>query len=339
MKTPAPADLQRWSEEVANDPSSLAFLPLARAYRRMGQSEAALQLCLRGLEHYPGHVEGHSLLALLYLESGKRDRAADEWSMVLRLEPNHFDALRGIGFCYLEQDQLSRARQTLERAALLRPNDPAVQEALRLLGTRQELQSAAGTSAALDEPWADDAPAGTVDAMAEPWAEPWAEAPAGEPAGATSPAPEAPAMAAPISAPISAPVNPAPVSAPPVSSDPTQLFAAVLAAGPALGALLLDGRGLVLAGSLESGSGADAEAMGAILGSAIEEARRTVSHLSMGRWQGMLLDTDNALLFLAPAAGDGILLFAAKRNAPTGWVLRSAAQAGELAAKYLESYA
>ena len=85
MKTPAPADLQRWTEEVARDPASLAFLPLARAYRRMGRREAALQLCLRGLEHYPQHAEGHALLALLYLERGERARAADEWSIVIRL--------------------------------------------------------------------------------------------------------------------------------------------------------------------------------------------------------------------------------------------------------------
>src|SRR4051812_5763723 len=180
MKSPAQADLQRWSEEVARDPASLAFLPLARAYRRQGMRPAARQLCLRGLEHYPTHAEAHSLLALLYLEEGDRTKAADEWSMVLRMDPNHFEALRGIGFCYLEQDQLSRARQALERAALLRPQDAAVQEALKVLGTRQELHSgSANTNASPDDVMSMDATAAsaspassasdTVDASSEPW--------------------------------------------------------------------------------------------------------------------------------------------------------------------------
>jgi tetratricopeptide (TPR) repeat protein len=141
MRTPAQADLKRWSDDVARDPRSLAFLPLARAYRRRGLSEAATALCLRGLEAYPTHVEAHGLLALLYLDGGDHQRAADEWSIVLRLDPDNFDALRGMGFCYLEQDRLSRARQMLERAAALRPTEPTVQEALRVLGTRLQLAS------------------------------------------------------------------------------------------------------------------------------------------------------------------------------------------------------
>src|SRR5688572_25509790 len=117
MKTPAQADVRRWSDEVARDPKSLSFLPLARAYRKLGLRDAALQLCLRGLEAHPAHIDAHSLLALLYLEAGEHTRASDEWSMVLRIDTDNFEALRGLGFCYLELDQMSRARQMLERAA------------------------------------------------------------------------------------------------------------------------------------------------------------------------------------------------------------------------------
>ena len=51
--------MQRWSEEVARDPRSLAFLPLARAYRKQGLRDASLQLCLRGLEA-PDAISGLS---------------------------------------------------------------------------------------------------------------------------------------------------------------------------------------------------------------------------------------------------------------------------------------
>lgn len=315
MKTPAPADLQRWSDEVAHDPTSLAFLPLARAYRRMGQRAAALQLCLRGLQHYPSHAEAHALLALLYLEDEQRQRAADEWSIVLRLDPDNFEALRGLGFCYLEQDHLSRARHTLERAALLRPTDTAVQEALRLLGKRQEHQernAAEAEVAALESE-------GQLDAGG------W---------GSADSAPYAPAKRAPGGAGAAAMRAPSPADQGP---DPTQLFAGLGSTGALHGALLLDAHGLVLAGSLDGA--ADAAVLGAILGGAIGEAMRTARHLALGEWRGILLESQHALVHLAPVGAGATVLLAARRNAPTGWVLRVAEQARELSSRYLEAYA
>jgi len=136
MNFPAVADLQRWSAEVARDPASPAFVPLARAFRRQGRREAALRLCLRGLEHNPAHIEAHLLLALLYLDSGDRQRACDEWGMVLHLEPESFEAHRGMGFYYLERGELPRAREHLERAGTARPGEPAVREALNYVRER-----------------------------------------------------------------------------------------------------------------------------------------------------------------------------------------------------------
>lgn len=375
MKIPAPADLQRWSDEVARDPSSLAFLPLARAYRRQGQRAAARQLCLRGLEHYPTHTEAHSLLALLYLEDGERARAADEWSMVLRMEPNHFEALRGIGFCYLEQDQLSRARQALERAALLRPHDAAVQEALKVLGTRQELHSGAHTNAAPDdvsedvfsaqtgepqaatvtaqpsaqrpmtfEPVATPAPAAPPPAFDEPWAAQTVPPPA-QPQSAPPAAPQSAQQPQAQPQPIQPAVQPQPLpmtggaERAAISSDPSLVFESLMTGGPLLGALLLDAQGLVMAGRLGSHATGDALTLGATIGPAINEAGRTVAHLGIGEWRGMLLEAATAVLHVSPAAQDTVVLLAAKRNAPTGWVLRTAGQAADLARRYLEEYA
>jgi tetratricopeptide (TPR) repeat protein len=282
MKSPAVADIQRWSADVAQDASSLSFLPLARAYRKQGQREAALRLCLRGLEAHPNNVEAHGLLALLYLESGDRTRAADEWSMVLRLDPANFEALRGLGFCALEDDELSRARQFLERAALIRPSDGAVREALRLLRERQQQRAAA------------------------------------------PPEPPTPQQAAPLTT----TDRTAPVSAP---ADPGALFNPLLS-GPLLGVLLIDQRGLVLAGRLSEGSG---ELVGAILSGAIGETTRTVEHLALGDWHGVLLETERATLQLSPVGEDAAVLLAARREAPTGWVLRVSEQATALARSYL----
>jgi predicted regulator of Ras-like GTPase activity (Roadblock/LC7/MglB family) len=319
MKTPAAADIQRWSDEFPRDPRSLAFLPLARSYRRQGLRDLAMQLCVRGLEVYPNHAEAHGLLALLYLEAGDHQRAADEWSMVLRIDADNFDALRGMGFCYLEQDQLSKARQALERAALQRPSDPTVQEALRVLGTRQELAQHGIAPAQLstgDDPWLAGSGASVGDSAPPPIVEaPPPSAERGMDAAFTGPAAtnELPAYS-------------------------SALFDELLSAGPLLGALLVDAQGLVLAGRLHEGAEADASMLGAVLGGAVQEAARTVSLLKLGDWSGILLEAEQALLHLAPAGHAAIVVLAARRNTPAGWLVRAAGQAAERAKRYAEVY-
>jgi hypothetical protein len=355
MKKPAPADLRRWSDEVARDPTSLAFLPLARAYRRQGQREAARQLCLRGLEHYPTHAEAHSLLALLYLEDGDRAKAADEWSMVLRIDPNHFESLRGIGFCYLEEDQLSRARQALERAALLRPHDATVQEALQVLGTRQELHTGTvTTNASPDDMDVQDhadvhhregsANAGPVITADPSFRDAWMSPAGGDLVSPTSSGARA--------TPDIVGSHPAPAAfAAPASSadraralaldfaDPTSVFNSLTGTGPLLGVLLIDAHGMVLAGSMARGTPGSEESLGAMLGPAIAEAGRTVAHLALGEWQGMLIEAGVAMLHVAPVRTGTYVVLAGRRAAPSGWMLRSAGQAREIALRYLEEYA
>jgi tetratricopeptide (TPR) repeat protein len=322
MKKPAAADIQRWSDEVARDPRSLAFLPLARAYRRQGLRELAMELCLRGLEAYPAHADAHGLLALLYLEGGDYQRAADEWSMVLRIDPDNFEALRGIGFCHLQRDEVSRARHALERAALLRPADSTVREALRLLGGRPD---PAAEAAPAPEPPA--AAGGPGDDGSRPAQLP--EGGSGEAAGGTA-APPSPS--APSTVPATAP---GPVAS--AVQDPFSLFDDLLASGALLGALLVDGQGLVLAGRLTDGPRGGAEMLAALLGSAVDEAARTVAHLRMGAWRGILLETGEALLHVSPAEG-GVVVLAARQGTPSGWIRRTAAQAGERAARFMEVY-
>jgi len=325
MKAPAQADLQRWSEEVARDPRSLAFLPLARAYRKQGLREASLQLCMRGLEAHPAHVEAHGLLAMLYLDEGNHEKAADEWSMVLRIDPDNFEALRGMGFCYLEQDRLSRARQMLERAALLRPEDPTVQEALRVLGTRQEIaeEGLGGSDVVFtDDPWA----AGSTEPIFMLAPSATKEEPATPPASDEArPVQQRAAPAVPITG--------------PVPLDPTLLFDDLLSAGPLLGALLVDTRGLVLVGRVTEAMRGDPAVLGAVLGGAIGEATRTSLHLALGLWQGILLDAEHALLHLAPAGPDAVVMLAARLDAPAGWVMRASAHAITVAQQYMEEYA
>jgi predicted regulator of Ras-like GTPase activity (Roadblock/LC7/MglB family) len=119
--------------------------------------------------------------------------------------------------------------------------------------------------------------------------------------------------------------------------DPALVFES-MASGPVLGVLLLDRRGLVLAGSLRGAPPGAAEELGASLGGAIDEAVRTVAHLSLGTWQGMLLECEAASLHVASVGGSALVVVAAQRGSPAGWMLRTAAHAAAIAERFVEVY-
>ena len=81
-----PQQLRQWSEEVAADPGSPSFLPLAAYHREAGRRDAALRLVVRGLERHPNDVEAHHLLGLLYRDGGDEVKAFDEPDFMATLQ-------------------------------------------------------------------------------------------------------------------------------------------------------------------------------------------------------------------------------------------------------------
>jgi len=119
---------------------------------------------------------------------------------------------------------------------------------------------------------------------------------------------------------------PAPAARPAVAgygaNDPHALFADLLGEHQQT-ALLLDDQGLVLAGIYLGEDGQDVAAeVGAELSGVTDAARRATRHLSIGEWKSIVLETEVAVVTMAPAAGDGLLVLAASRETPLGLVRR-----------------
>lgn len=138
--------VRRWQDEVARDPGSPSFLPLADVYRKEGRLAVALRLCVRGLERNPDHVEGHVLLGRIYREMGELEPACDELDIALRLDPDHRSARRALGYLFLERRSWAEAVRHLEIAADHDRHDPRLASALAL--ARRHLSSQAGPPAA-----------------------------------------------------------------------------------------------------------------------------------------------------------------------------------------------
>ena len=131
-----PDEIRRLSDDLARDPSSLVFMPLADALRRAGQLDVAMRVALRGLDRHPYVADAHDVLARIYADRGELERAADEWEMALRLDPAHAQARLGLGFVDFRRGNLESAEQRLSAAG---DSDPGVVSALgRSLPARAE---------------------------------------------------------------------------------------------------------------------------------------------------------------------------------------------------------
>jgi predicted regulator of Ras-like GTPase activity (Roadblock/LC7/MglB family) len=296
-------EIRRLSDDLARDPSSLVFLPLADALRRTGQLDVAMRVALRGLDRHPYLADAHDVLARIHADRGDVDRAADEWEMALRLDPSHAQASLGLGFVDFRRGDFESAERRLSAAAADGEN-PAVAAALAHVRSALGSQSAV---AVMNPPALLEAGAVT---------EPPAPTTAASNAIVAQLAPDPGMMRAQVTTPpASIPEYPAPDL-----SRSRQLFATALE-GPDQSALLVDADGLVLAGSYDDGRGQDvADIVGAELAGVSSEAERAMRHLGLGAWTSLLVEADGAVVAMTPAPLGSLLVVAASRQTPMGLV-------------------
>ncbi|HVS17067.1 MAG TPA: tetratricopeptide repeat protein [Planctomycetota bacterium] len=109
-------EIRLWSDELARDPASLVFLPLAETLRRQGQLDVARKIVVRGIERHPQNAEARDLLARIHADRGDLDGAYEEWNMLLALSPGHGAALKGMAFVRFQQGNFPEAERLLTEA-------------------------------------------------------------------------------------------------------------------------------------------------------------------------------------------------------------------------------
>lgn len=299
-------DIRALSEALAADPSSLAFLPLGEALRRRGDLDVALRVALRGAERHPTRADAHDLVARISADRGEMDHAIAEWETVLRLDPAHAGALKGLGFVCFQLGRLEDAYVYLGSALNNDSEDGSLAAALETVRHALEAQRA-------------NADRATVEVRRV--------AASGEYA--------APVVAREsVAAPLSRPMIGLPVPEPVQETDTASLFDDLLE-GQRSAALLLDDDGLVLAGRYIDVDGVDRAAdIGAQLSGVSDEAARAMRHLGLGAWKQIVFETEAASVAMAPA-NDGVLLVAAARPIPLGFVRRVLDRAVQRAAEWI----
>jgi tetratricopeptide (TPR) repeat protein len=125
-----PDEITILSAQLARDPGSLAFVRLGEALRELGQVDAAAKVAVTGLEHHPNLPDAHDLYARILVDAGDPERAADEWSIALALEPRHAGAHKGLGFVNFRRGDVDAALEHLELALAADPADHSIVQAL-----------------------------------------------------------------------------------------------------------------------------------------------------------------------------------------------------------------
>ncbi len=260
-------DIRRWSDELAREPGSLVFLQLGEALRRQQQLEIALKIALRGLERHPRNVDAHDLVARIAVDRRDFTRAFEEWESVLKLEPDHVGAMKGLGYLCFQHGRFAEAEWYLGRAAVGGAG-PDVTSAL---------ETVRRSSGGFIPPDATEAP----------------------------------------------------------SDDPQWLFADLLI-DDGQTALLLDGNGYVLGGLYVDQEGNDlSQEIGAQLTGISEEVRRAAHHLDIGEWRSITFETEVAVVGMAPAADQSLLVVAASKLTPLGLLRRLLERCAERSSQWL----
>lgn len=174
--------IRAMSEQLAEDPTSLVFLPLGEALLARGDLASAMRVVRRGAERNPERVDALDLLARIYLAQQDEGAAEGAWRAALDVAPDYSAAHRGLGFLCFRQERWEDAEAHLGFARATTPTDPAVEAAWETLqATWEEAESASAPAEVLAADDALPAPAAwaateavplTADALfAEPLAE------------------------------------------------------------------------------------------------------------------------------------------------------------------------
>ncbi len=125
--------IRRYEERLARDPSSLAFAPLADAYRKAGRSREAIRICREGLQRFPHYATARLLLAKAHLDEGETAAAMAELETLVARGAKDAEAHRLLAQLCRAAGRIEDAVSHLEHAAALDPADRESRVTLELL--------------------------------------------------------------------------------------------------------------------------------------------------------------------------------------------------------------
>ncbi len=124
-----------WSE--SGDPATDSLMQLGEAAMEGGNLPGALSLFDAVTARSPDFAEGWNKRATILYMMDAPERALDDVTRVLSLEPRHFGALAGLGLIDMKLHHDDAAITAFEQALKINPNMPEVKAHLEALRTKK----------------------------------------------------------------------------------------------------------------------------------------------------------------------------------------------------------
>ncbi|MCK4594995.1 tetratricopeptide repeat protein [bacterium] len=128
-------EIERYTQLLARDPDSLAFVPLADAYRKSGLFEEAFAVLKRGVGRRPEYLPAKIVLGKCYLDLGNYPKAEATFEEILEIDRDNLVALSSMANVRLHQRRYGEAATVYRSILELDPsNASAAQQLAKLEG-------------------------------------------------------------------------------------------------------------------------------------------------------------------------------------------------------------
>ena len=138
----SPPELQHEIEKLelkhTQHPEGRFFVPLANAYRKVGEVDHAEALLREGLRQHPDYLSAHIVLGRCLADRGAMEEASEEFRFVLTLDPQNLIALRTLGELSVSAGRAAEAIGWYEQLLSV---DPMNEEARRALDSMPKEQA------------------------------------------------------------------------------------------------------------------------------------------------------------------------------------------------------
>jgi tetratricopeptide (TPR) repeat protein len=145
--------IRRYEERLTRDPDSLAFAPLADAYRKAGRAQEAIALCRAGLARFPHYTTARLILAKAQIDEGLLEDARAELDTIIAASPRDAEAHRLAGELSIKTGRASDARRHLELAVDLQPDDREARYLLDVIAGDGRVGEGSPLARALVDDW------------------------------------------------------------------------------------------------------------------------------------------------------------------------------------------
>jgi tetratricopeptide (TPR) repeat protein len=134
-------EIDRMALQLAKDPQSKVFLPLAEEYCKAGMWQEAAGVLEDGLKFYPGFITAMVVLGRAYDQLGQTTKAKALLEEAVKLSPENLRAHRTLIKIYVAQGASDEALRSCEVILALNPRDEEARSVREKLGKSSERET------------------------------------------------------------------------------------------------------------------------------------------------------------------------------------------------------